>query len=235
MRLVEGVAGPVIEVASDRFIHPDGGEVFLMGAVHIADPAFYQVSVARLEAYDSVWVEGFVDDVEPVEDTPSGIAFALGLQLQGSVDVERPGWSRRDLAESDLQRLMRADGVPEEDVRGLLVSSPGTSKSPVPDTPRGVALARLRFMRDMATDDTSDLWKTYVIGRRDAHVAQGVASGDRRGIWYGADHLRGIGEGLHAQGWSHEERHWTPAIGVAYTELQLGPVQVGQLLDDWSE
>ena len=36
VRLVETAAGPVLEVASDRYHHPDGGELLLQGAVHVA-------------------------------------------------------------------------------------------------------------------------------------------------------------------------------------------------------
>jgi hypothetical protein len=235
VRLRDTAAGLVLEVASDAYRAPDGRELLVVGAVHLADSVFYEVSVARLASLDGVLLEGFVDDVEPFEDAPSGTAIALGLVSQSTIDVEREGWIRRDLAESELQAQMRADGVSEDDIRSLLVSEPGATKPPVTDTPRGVALGRLRLMHNLVTDETSPLWKRYMLGARDAHVTGGVDGlGERVGIWFGADHLAGIGRHLSAAGWSHESRTWTPAISVNYTDMQLGPVQVSQLRQGWS-
>jgi len=234
VRFVEGPAGPVLEVAADRYVHRDGGEVLLLGTVHVADPAFYTVSVARLEELDAVLVEGLVDDVEPLPPVESSTANVLGLQHQGAIDVDRPGWSVRDLAESDLQARMRADGIPELTIRQLLVDDPGTSRADLPDDARGTALARLRYMWDVSAEETGPVWKAYMLGMRDAHVVDGVSSTGRTAVWFGADHLGGMGELLHERGWSHVERVWTPAIATSYSELELGPVQVQQLVDGWA-
>ncbi len=233
IRLVDQAAGPVLQVASDRYDHADGGEVWVRGTVHVADPVFFTVSVARLAEQERVLVEGLVDDVEPVPPTESGTAKVLGLQHQSDVDIDRPGWAVHDLAESELQARMRADGVAEDDIREMLVDAPGASRADLPDDDRGVALARLRYMRDLAVDETGPRWRRYMIEARDAHVAEAVTTSERSAVWYGADHLGGIGEHLSAAGWRHRERTWTPAIATTYSELELGPVQVRQLIQGW--
>ena len=57
-RWVESAAGIVLEVATDHYEHPDGREVTVMGSVHVAEQAFYDVSVARLKASQVVLYEG---------------------------------------------------------------------------------------------------------------------------------------------------------------------------------
>ncbi len=235
VRLADGPVGPVLEVAGDRYRHPDGGELLVQGTVHVADPAFFAVSVARLEELDTVLVEGLVDDVEPQPPTASSTAAVLGLQHQGDVAIDRPGWSVRDLSESAIQARMQADGVDEVDIRALLVEEPGTSRADLPDDARGVALARLRYMRDLSVDETRPEVRRYLIELRDEHLVEGVRATGRQGIWYGAAHLPGLGLRLSEGGWSHEERTWTPAIATSYSELALGPVQVKQLIEGWSK
>jgi hypothetical protein len=90
-------------------------------------------------------------------------------------------------------------------------------------------------MRDLAVDETGPRWRRYLIDARDAYVAEAIPVTGTTGVWFGADHVQGIGARLFEAGWDHEERAWTPAIATTYSELELGPVQVKQLVQGWSK
>jgi len=235
-RYVPSAAGIVLEVATDRYARPEGlGEVVVVGSVHVADPAFYEVSVATLGETEQVFYEGLIDDVGADPDQAESLAASLGLAAQADVAVDRPGWRHVDLRQSELRRRMAADGVPPEGIDALLgdPSAPDPPPTPVPDGPAGPALAKLALIKALAAPPDDDpAYQRWLIAERDTHIIDQLpAPGPSVGLWYGADHLPDLGRRLQAAGYDAPERRWVPAMVVTYRDLRLGPAQVQMLLD----
>ena len=109
-----------------REFKPDaatGPAVFLAGAIHIAEPAYYAELQKHLDAQEVVLFEG-VGSKDPAavakrkaqhekgQDTYSLLASKLGLvsQMQG-IDYHRAHFMNADLAMEDLYRNMDADAA----------------------------------------------------------------------------------------------------------------------------
>lgn len=232
-RWVESAAGIVLEVATDHYEHPDGREVTVMGSVHVAEQAFYDVSVARLKASQVVLYEGLIDDEGASSSEPLRVAAAYGLASQTDVPVNHPGWRHADLHASQLREAMEAAGVSEVAIGDLM----GRPDDPPPDpldVPRagtGRALARLALVKQLAEPPSSDaLYQRWLLQERNEHVLREVGGLSSVGLWYGADHLPGLGEGLQRLGYEVDDRTWTPALIVGFQELKLGPTQVKMLM-----
>lgn len=235
-RWVEGPAGIVLEVASDRYDHPDGRRVEILGAVHVAEGFFYAASVARLEAHDAVRFEGLIDDEGGDTDEPRRVAEAYGLVAQSSIDTDRPGWSRSDLTVSTLKRRMADAGVDAATVRELLGHPDDPPPEPLEVATGGTqqALAQLALVKQLAKPPSDDPPTVrWILEERDRHVVDALIDEGLRdvGLWYGADHLPGMGQALQEAGYRAPERTWTPAIAVGFDRLQLGPAQVKMLLN----
>ena len=233
VRLTRTPAGVVLEVASDRYPSPSGGELWLVGAIQVAEPVLFDVARARLAAADVVWVEGYHDD-RP--GAPSGPPLTVP-GLVGQHDVpDAAEWRRTDVAASTVAAWMRADGVPEAEIARVLHREPGDATS-VASGERGAAIAELQLLRALMPHPNAEpadpLRKEYLIHRRDQVFVDAILSEPYKSgaFWLGADHLEGVGGRLVEAGYRLRERVWVPALSVGYLELELGPVQVQQLLD----
>ena len=133
-RWVESPAGIVLEVAVDHYARPEGpeaGEVVVVGSVHVAEAAFFDVSVASLSSAGDVLYEGLIDDMGADPGEPDRVAERLGLVSQSDIDVQRPGWRHADLRQSELRRRMAEGGVGQ----GAIVDLLGDPAPPPPCAP----------------------------------------------------------------------------------------------------
>jgi hypothetical protein len=235
-RWVENAGGIVLQVASDRYEHEDGRVVEVYGAVHVADPVFYEVTLARLKGHRAVRYEGLVDDEGgPSTSEPQRVAEAYGLMAQSDVSMQHDGWSRTDLTVSELRGRMVGAEVAASTVRDLLghPDDPPPPPLDVPEHPTGRALAKLALVKQLAREPSDDpAFQRWILDERNEHVVEQVLGEGLSdvGLWYGADHLPGLGRRLQEHGFGAPQRSWTPAILVGYAELQLGPTQAKMLL-----
>jgi len=129
-----------LEMAVRRFrpAHGSGPTIWLAGASHVGDPAYYQALQELLDAQGRVLYEG----VRPTRDEtlpPDGmtgpepgsehvqaqLAQALGLVFQlDAVDYTRPHFRNRDLS---LEELREALGKDNRKARGMLDLLEGSS------------------------------------------------------------------------------------------------------------
>ncbi len=227
MRLRQTDFGVVLEAATDQYVRSDGRLVWLVGAVHVAEPVLYEVASATLASADAVWVEGIADDLWPAPEPDR--AASLGLVSQAA--WPRGGdWLTVDPPESEIAGWMRADGVSEADVRRLLGPAPALH-SEAKDA-RRLSIQRLMWARSLVRFTADPIGQTYLIDRRDDRVAEALLHAPQGSVaaWYGAAHLDGIGRRLVGAGLALQERRWVPVVSIGYADLELGPVQVQQLL-----
>ena len=107
-----------LQVALAHFVHPDGGpRVDLVGAVHIADAAFFRAVQRWIDGCDVVLYEGVkkegqtaADFQKPAEGAPNPIRglqqklagwFDLRFQLD-AIEYDRPHFVHADLTEAQL-------------------------------------------------------------------------------------------------------------------------------------
>ncbi|MDT8449550.1 MAG: hypothetical protein RQ847_05185 [Wenzhouxiangellaceae bacterium] len=130
VRTVRDRAGePVaLEVAIARFKHESGARVDLVGAVHVAEPAYFRALDARLAGYEAVLYELVGEPgatVPPPGASPSivgllqgGMKDALGLAFQlEEIDYSRSNFVHADLTRREFSQSMRER---DESLMGLL-------------------------------------------------------------------------------------------------------------------
>lgn len=117
-----------LEVAIARFEDRSGARVDLVGAVHVAEPAYFRVLDARLAGYEAVLYELVGEPgvtVPPPGASPSiigllqgGMKDALGLAFQlEEIDYSRPNFVHADLTRREFSKSMRER---DESLIGLL-------------------------------------------------------------------------------------------------------------------
>jgi hypothetical protein len=224
--------------------------VTLIGAVHIADIAYYQALQEALSGCPVVLREGLTPEEEaPVDELPEPVELepllaAHGLVRQGEALSPGPGWQTVDRSVAEVRADLLAAGASPElasawlddrdqsDLARLLTRQTGDA--------RGRALARFALLRGLLEPETegpdADLYWSILIGSRDAVMAERAASIAQERpdqgvcILYGANHIADLEAKLVHAGWSRSGESWQPAIVVPFAELELGAVQVKQLL-----
>jgi hypothetical protein len=223
--------------------------ITLVGAVHLADAAYYQVLHEVLSGCPVVLREGLAPEenapqeaAEPIDLGP--LLAAHGLVTQDEALPPEPDWQTVDRSVAEVRKDLLAAGASPELVYAWLDDRDQSDLARLLARPTGDervrALARfglLRGLLDAETEgDEADLYWQVLIGSRDAVVAERAASiaqeNEEEGVCvlYGANHLADIETKLVHKGWARSSESWQAAIGVSFAELQLGAVQVKQLL-----
>lgn len=216
-----------------------GPDVVLVGAVHVADPSFYQAIAEALSGCASVLVEG----LEPDGDTPAPLAElsplleAHGLVRQSDALSAGPGWRQLDRSVAEIRSALRTAGAGPELIAAWLDDrDQSTLHARLQATdPREQALARLALLKGLAEPPPqrgpeADLYWTVLIGSRNQLVLDQLGTDGPVGILYGADHTADLEDRLLRRGWERTGASWLPVITVQHEALGLGPVQVRQLL-----
>jgi hypothetical protein len=132
MRYMEDAQGARLEVAIRSFTLPSGQQVDLIGVVHIADDAYYQVLNRRFEAYDCVLFE-LVGNPQRLTETPppvlrqeyerqygnelsiSTLQLAAGRYLNlafqlGAIDYTKRNMVHADVSTAQFAQMQRDRG-----------------------------------------------------------------------------------------------------------------------------
>jgi hypothetical protein len=139
---------------------PAGLVVDLVGAIHIADSAYYQVLNARFAEYDSVLYElvapegtrvplGGVEGGGLLSGLQGGLAGVLGLSFQlDEIDYTRPNLVHADLSPEDISRAMAERGETPLDYVARLLSMSMTEYARDPMGVRSLGLVAALFSPD---------------------------------------------------------------------------------------
>lgn len=227
-----------LEVAV-RTVERAGRRVSLVGAVHVADPAFYDELGATLAACPAVLAEGLEPDPDappPPDDDVAQALAAFGLAFQSDALSPGEGWRRVDLSVAEVRAALAGRGIDpapwlDDRDRGALRGLGDATD------PRRRALVRLALLGALGDDPPDDAaYWDVLVGLRDAAVVAEVlrTEGDAC-VLYGADHLPDLEARLVRAGFARREERWSAAIRVAHADAGLGPVQVRQRLHTTSE
>ncbi len=249
VRITPGARAVRLEAPLLRLSGP-GPDVVLIGAVHIADPALYEAIGDALSGCDVVLYEGLTPDEGPAPDEAPSIDLAPQLEAHGLIRqsdglARGPGWRRIDrsvaqiraaLVDAGADRALIAAWLDDRDQSALQARLIGGDA-------RERALARLALLRGLGEAPPlegrrADLYWEILIGSRDQRVIDAFTQEPRAGsvgILYGADHTADLEARLARLGWRRTQTAWLPAIVVPYDVLQLGPVQIRQLLGRTAE
>jgi hypothetical protein len=144
IRYQQDKRGARLEVAIRTFTLPSGQSIDLVGAVHIADAAYYHRLNERFEAYDAVLFELVGDPSALTRDAPevqaqqpagSGVSFIqqaasrhldLAFQL-GSIDYTKKNMVHADASREEFARMEQERG---ENVLTLFVSAMQAQMNP---------------------------------------------------------------------------------------------------------
>lgn len=118
VRLLRDSAG-VVQALETPILHlenKDGVKVDLIGAVHVADPEYYEQLEELFKSYDVLLYELIADP--EVKSGDSNVSFAqrklrdmLGLEFQlDAIDYAAPNFVHADLTPSEFKASMRARG-----------------------------------------------------------------------------------------------------------------------------
>ena len=139
---------------------PAGLEVDLVGAIHIADTAYYQDLNVRFREYDAVLYElvapegtrvplGGVEGGGLLSGLQGGMASMLGLSFQlDHVDYTRPNLIHSDLSPEDISRTMAERGETPLDYIARLLSMSMTEYARDPMGVRSMGLVAAFFSPD---------------------------------------------------------------------------------------
>lgn len=139
---------------------PAGLVVDLVGAIHIADSAYYENLNARFREYDAVLYElvapegtrvplGGVEGGGLLSGLQGGLAGVLGLSFQlDHVDYTRPNLVHADLSPEDISRTMADRGETALDYIARLFSMSMTEYARDPMGVRSMALIAAFFSAD---------------------------------------------------------------------------------------
>lgn len=179
IRYKEGKRGARLEVAIRTFTLPSGQTVDLVGAVHIADAAYYQRLNERFDSYDSVLFELVGDPRVLTRDAPaiqarqpagSGVSFIqqaasrhldLAFQL-GSIDYTKKNMVHADASREEFARMEQERG---ENVLTLFVSAMQAQMNPANRAAMreldNVALIRILMSPDSALEFKKALARSF--------------------------------------------------------------------------
>ncbi len=230
-----------LETPVRRLVRDGGPEVWLAGAVHVAEPAYYDALSGSLDGCAQVLREGL--EPEPGAPEPStdlGPLLAVhGLTRQGERLEDAEGWRRVDLSVAEVRDALRAAGADAETVTAWLDDRDQSMLVELlrgaSGEPRASALARLALLRGLADPPPSEepeasLYWDVIVGLRNHAVVDEVGGAGPVGVVYGADHLADLEDRLGRRGWRRVSEAWLPVLVVRHEDLGLGPVQVDQLL-----
>lgn len=122
IQVIEGETNAQLQTSITSYRSPDGIQVALIGAVHVADAAYYQELNERFADYDTILYElvGDPDDLlsNKSEEGPSGIRMLqrslmrildLTFQLDG-IDYTAPHFVHADLNKEEFAQRQKARG-----------------------------------------------------------------------------------------------------------------------------
>jgi hypothetical protein len=180
VRYAENKRSARLEVAIRSFVMPSGQSVDLVGAVHIADAAYYQQLNERFASYDSVLFE-LVGDPEAITRQPpalqagqqpdNAVSFIqqaasrhLNLTFQlGAIDYTRKNMVHADATAQEFARMQQERG---ENVLTLFVGamqaqmSSGMNRTAMRELDT-FALIRILMSPDSAAEFKKALAKTF--------------------------------------------------------------------------
>ncbi|MBX2799985.1 MAG: hypothetical protein KTR31_20055 [Myxococcales bacterium] len=229
---------------------PTGGQLALVGTVHVGDPGYYDALSVHLADATVVLHEGLLaeDDGSPVvdEDLAADAAYlealdANGLATQGETLLRDDRWVRADMTVGALEQALRGAGATDQDVHDIVHARDRNTLTELfastAGDPRRAAVARLALIESIsetaATEGRdADLFWEVVIGARNALAVAGVAEQEapELALIYGADHTADLAIRLETLGFHAAHEEWVTAIEVPYATAQLGRIQVQQLL-----
>lgn len=227
-----------LETAVTRWRHGETGTVLLLvGAVHIADPAYYRRLQQILDDTDLVLFEGVGrKEGEPLSDEDArsfdgiyqlqvGLKDLLGLDFQkDGLDYRRKHWKNADVDAGTLKREMGARQValPTENrfVTGILkmaLSMFNPERMPA-DSPLRARLkhqmAAMLGRADVLMKRMGAIQEVLIEFRNEAAMQvlrEELATGSlgrTLSLFYGAAHLPGFAETLLKEGWYCQGEDW---------------------------
>jgi hypothetical protein len=218
--------------------HADGREVWLVGAVHVADPGYFAALNELLGAADVVLYEGVSG--EPTADMTTikrlqlalGRALGLGFQKDGVV-YGRPHFVHADLDAAEIEKRLAARGeslMPGGDAFRLFgpvlanlmeraadaAEAAERAGAPAPSAALKRLAARTLASPDAGRNVRSRAWDDVVIGARNERAveiaAPFLAAGRTRcAIFYGAAHLPDFERRFAELGFRPGPLRWIPA------------------------
>lgn len=233
LRVTIGAEDVRLEVPIRRLARDDGPAVVLAGAVHVADPGFYDQLGKILASCPSGLLEGLTPDPDaPQPDVDLGPLLASrGLVRQGEALADPDGWRTVDLSVAEVRAALSIAGAPPELIAAWLDDRDQSAMRALLEGSSGRELVRLTVLGGIASPSPTEEWYwDVVIGLRNQAVVDAVEGPGPIGLLYGADHLADLEARLVRRGWRRVSETWLAAITVPYGELGLGPVQVRQRL-----
>lgn len=186
IRFVEEEDGRArLETVVVRLRGPDGAAVDLVGAVHVADAAYYEALNARFQSYDAVLYEmvGKPAPGRPLAGRAAETGGSLGwigalqekmrevLKLEGQlqgIDYDAPNFIHADM---DLESFQKARAENKETFLGLWLKAMAAQQAVAADSQGGDLAGVIVLMQILMKKDSADDLKR-LIGREFDQVEQ---------------------------------------------------------------
>ena len=232
-----------LQTAVTRWVHPKTGNVmFLVGAVHVGDGAYYDQLQTILDNVDLVLFEGVGGGAAKVteeEKASFDVLFRfqmvlkdiLGMEFQTQhMDYTRKHFKRADTDLSSLKAVMKEKKVslPTDNklVRLLLrvllgfMDTDSVKKNPALQSMLRSRMAPMLADADKLMEKMGGGLQAVLIDYRNEvamkvleEELQGGRKNDRLALFYGAAHLPDFAQRLGATGWSCQGTDWVTAWG----------------------